>query len=92
MADVAVLPADPAAAFKRAQQGKSYWRHNDEYRHALKTWSNVSWVETFIKPCAFGAPQAATGLDKHLHPGAGVAMSCRTMPRPEKPLDIGRLI
>jgi len=26
MADVALLPADPAAAFKRAQQGKSYWR------------------------------------------------------------------
>src|SRR5947207_14526203 len=26
MADVAVLPADPASAFKRAQQGKSYWR------------------------------------------------------------------
>src|SRR5215475_480467 len=26
MADVAVLPADPAAAFKRAQQGRSYWR------------------------------------------------------------------
>src|SRR2546430_5566202 len=26
MADVAVLPADPAGAFKRAQQGKSYWR------------------------------------------------------------------
>src|SRR2546430_13604037 len=25
MADVAVLPADPAGAFKRAQQGKSYW-------------------------------------------------------------------
>src|SRR5206468_8078014 len=66
--------------------------NNDEYRHALKTRSNVSWMETFIKPCTFGAPQAATGLDKHLHPGAGVAMSCRTMPRPEKPLDIGRLI
>ena len=26
MADAAVLPADPAAALKRAQQGKSYWR------------------------------------------------------------------
>src|SRR5499425_871332 len=26
MVDVAVLPADSAAAFKRAQQGKSYWR------------------------------------------------------------------
>ena len=35
----------------------------------------ISWVETFIKPCAFGAPQAATGLDKHLHPGGRVDMS-----------------
>ena len=26
MADAAVLPADPAMALKRAQQGKSYWR------------------------------------------------------------------
>ena len=26
MADVAVLPADPALALKRARQGKSYWR------------------------------------------------------------------
>src|SRR5438034_4800086 len=26
MADAALLPADPASAFKRAQQGKSYWR------------------------------------------------------------------
>jgi peptide/nickel transport system permease protein len=26
MADVAVLSADPTGAFKRAQQGKSYWR------------------------------------------------------------------
>src|SRR4029450_13248643 len=25
MADVAVLPADPASAFKRAQQGRGYW-------------------------------------------------------------------
>ena len=26
MADAAVLPADPAVALQRAQQGKSYWR------------------------------------------------------------------
>src|SRR5262245_20916662 len=26
MANVAVLPADPSGAFKRAQQGKGYWR------------------------------------------------------------------
>src|SRR5262250_1477640 len=30
MVDVAVLPADSAAAFKRAQQGKSYWRRVGE--------------------------------------------------------------
>jgi len=29
----------------------------------------VSGMETFVKPCAFGAPQAASGLDERLHPG-----------------------
>jgi len=28
----------------------------------------INWAEPFIKPCAFGAPQAATGPDERLRP------------------------
>src|SRR3974390_3267501 len=56
----------------------------------------TEWV-TFLKPCAFGAPQAASGLDQRHPLGEGVAVSsmphCRVHQRRQIPaLDKGRLI
>jgi hypothetical protein len=34
------------------------------------TSSMIIGVETFLKPCAYGAPQAASGLDQRLDPYA----------------------
>ena len=52
-------------------------------------------VGTFLKPCAFAAPQAASGLDQRPDPGALAFVS--SMPRiaslqEKKPLDKLRLI
>jgi hypothetical protein len=35
----------------------------------------ITEVATFLKPCAFGAPQAASGLDQRRHLGEGAAVS-----------------
>jgi hypothetical protein len=35
----------------------------------------ITEVATFLKPCAFGAPQAASGFDQRRHLGEGVAVS-----------------
>ena len=35
----------------------------------------ITEVATFLKPCAFGAPQAASGLVQRRHLGEGAAVS-----------------
>jgi hypothetical protein len=35
----------------------------------------ITEVATFLKPCAFGAPQAASGLGQRRHLGEGAAVS-----------------
>jgi hypothetical protein len=57
----------------------------------------ITEVATFLKPCAFGAPQAASGLDQRCHLGEGAVVS--SIPhyrvrqgRQISALDTGRLI
>jgi hypothetical protein len=58
------------------------------------TSSTLTSIETFLKPCAYGAPQAAAGLDQRLDRGASAFVS--SMPhrvaQKTKPLDKLRLI
>jgi hypothetical protein len=60
------------------------------------TSSMITGLETFLKPCAFGAPQAASGLDQRLDPGAWAFVSsmphCVAARERKKPLDKLRLI
>jgi hypothetical protein len=40
----------------------------------------VTELATFLKPCAFGAPQTASGLDQRRQLGEGAVVSqCRTV-------------
>jgi hypothetical protein len=45
----------------------------------------ITEVATFLKPCAFGAPQAASGLEERRQLGEGAAVSsiphCRVCQR-----------
>jgi len=46
----------------------------------------ISGAEPFIKPCAFGAPRTATGLDQRLRPAVGVcrAINAALSPSPRR--------
>jgi hypothetical protein len=49
----------------------------DEVTYGLSdTIRMISWVGPFLKPCAFGAPQAALGLDQRPYPAVRV---CRVI-------------
>src|SRR6267142_184737 len=45
----------------------------------------VSGMGRLVKPCACGAPQAASGLDQPPHPGAGLTMFAMPHPATSKP-------